>query len=204
MIDRLVSDVVSALRSLRAAPAIPMAAVLTTSLAVAMNLAMAGLIDRALLSPPEFVVEPQQVFTVGFEVSSPSREKGVTATASYLTFEAVRDRVTSVTAAAWHHAGTSIGVGDSHVPVKATGVTGAYFNMLGARAAVIRNGLPTRERRARADGSFASANDPRVRVGLGPSTEPPRVRVTWPDGRVEEWASVPIDRYTTLVEGSRK
>ena len=84
------------------------------------------------------------------------------------------------------------------------GTSGRARDMLGARAAVIRNGLPTRERRARADGSFASANDPRVRVGLGSSTEPPRVRVTWPDGRVEEWASVPIDRYTTLVEGSRK
>ncbi len=146
MIDRLVSDVVSALRSLRAAPAIPMAAVLTTSLAVAMNLAMAGLIDRALLSPPEFVVDPQQVFTVGFEVSSPSGEKGVTSTASYLTFEAVRDRVTSVTAAAWHPSSTSIGVGDSRVPVKANGVTGAYFNMLGARAALGRTLLPDDDR----------------------------------------------------------
>ena len=142
MIDRLVSDVVSALRSLRAAPAIPMAAVLTTSLAVAMNLAMAGLIDRALLSPPEFVVDPQQVFTVGFAVSSPSGQKGVTSTASYRTFEAVRDRVTSVTAAAWHHAGTSIGVGESRVPVRAIGVTGAYFNMLGARASLGRALLP--------------------------------------------------------------
>ncbi len=123
-----------------------MAAVLTTSLAVAMNLAMAGLIDRALLSPPEFVVDPQQVFTVGFEVSSPSREKGVAATASYLTFEAVRDRVTSVTAAAWHYASTSIGVGDSRVPVKANGVTGAYFNMLGARAALGRTLLPDDDR----------------------------------------------------------
>jgi putative ABC transport system permease protein len=103
-----------------------------------MNLAMAGLIDRALLSPPEFVVNPQQVFTVGFAVSSPSGEKDVSSTASYLTFEAVRDRVTSVTAAAWHHSGTSIGVGDSRVPVRAMGVTGAYFNMLGARAALGR------------------------------------------------------------------
>src|SRR5687767_13862309 len=146
MVDRLVSHVVSALRSLRAAPAFPMAAVLTTSLAVAMNLAMAGLIDRALLSPPEFVVDPQQVFTVGFEGSSPSGEKGVAATASYLTFEAVRDRVASVTAAAWHHSSTSIGVGDRRVSVKANGVTGAYFNMLGAHAALGRTLLPDDDR----------------------------------------------------------
>ena len=76
--------------------------------------------------------------------------------------------------------------------------------MIGARVVVIRDGLPTRGRRARADGSYASANDPRVLVGLGTSIALPRVRVTWPDGRVEEWVNLPIDRYTTLVEGSRK
>jgi hypothetical protein len=75
-------------------------------------------------------------------------------------------------------------------------------DMIGARVTVLRDGLPTRERRARADGSFASANDPRVLVGLGDSTERPRVRVKWPDGRVEEWKDLPIDRYTTLIAGS--
>ena len=30
----------------------------------------------------------------------------------------------------------------------------------------------------------------------------PRVRVEWPDGRAEEWAGLPIDRYTTLVKGT--
>ena len=29
-----------------------------------------------------------------------------------------------------------------------------------------------------------------------------RYRVIWPGGATEEWASVPVDRYTTLVEGS--
>jgi hypothetical protein len=101
MVDRLMSDVASAFRSLRAAPATPVAAMFTTSLAVAINLAMAGLIDRALLSPPAHVVDPQQVFTVGFEVGSPSGEKNIAATASYLTFEAVQDRAPSVIAAAW-------------------------------------------------------------------------------------------------------
>jgi hypothetical protein len=77
---------------------------------------------------------------------------------------------------------------------------GAVRDMLGARVAVRRNGSPARWRRARADGSFASANDSRVLVGLGRSTERPRVRVTWPDGRVDEWQDLPIDRYTTLAE----
>ena len=146
MIDRLMSDVASAFKSLRAAPAIPVAAVFTTALAVAINLAMAGLIDRALLSPPAHVVDPHQVFTVGFEVGSPSGEKSVAATASYLTFEAVQDRTSGVIAAAWHHARTSIGIGDSRIPVRALGVTGRYFNMLGAHAAVGRTLLPDDDR----------------------------------------------------------
>jgi hypothetical protein len=75
-------------------------------------------------------------------------------------------------------------------------------DMVGARVAIVRTSGPTLWRRARADGSYASANDPRVLVGLGTSASTPRVRVTWPSGRTEEWTEVPIDRYTTLREGS--
>jgi hypothetical protein len=70
---------------------------------------------------------------------------------------------------------------------------------VGARVAVTAPNGRTRWRRARADGSYASANDPRVIVGLGPGTGPVKVRVIWPDGRVDE-TQVDIDRYTTLVE----
>jgi hypothetical protein len=84
----------------------------------------------------------------------------------------------------------------------AAGHAAGLRDVLGARVAIVRPGEPTRYRRARADGSYASANDPRVLVGLGASTAPPRVRVTWPDGKVEEWTSVPIDRYSTLIRGT--
>ena len=75
-------------------------------------------------------------------------------------------------------------------------------DMLGARVTVTRSSGTTLVRRARSDGSYASANDPRVLVGLGPSAERPGVRVQWPDGAVEDWSDVPIDRYTTLVQGT--
>ena len=77
-------------------------------------------------------------------------------------------------------------------------------DMLGARVQIVRTNTPTLWRRARADGSYASANDPRVLVGLGASTEMPRVKVTWPDGRLEEFSGVAIDRYVTLEEGTGK
>ena len=77
-------------------------------------------------------------------------------------------------------------------------------DMVGARVGIIRANAPTLWRRARADGSYASANDPRVLVGLGQSQEKPRVRVIWPGGQTEEWAGVAIDQYTTLIEGTGK
>src|SRR6185503_15172445 len=73
-------------------------------------------------------------------------------------------------------------------------------DQVGARVRVATAGT-VRHRRARADGSYASANDPRVHVGLGASAAPSDVVVEWPDGRRETFAAVPPDRYTTLVEG---
>ena len=77
-------------------------------------------------------------------------------------------------------------------------------DMLGTEVAVIRQDGSTLWRRARSDGSYASANDPRVLVGLGNSAERPNVRVRWPSGRVEEWDDMTIERWTTLKEGGGK
>ena len=74
-------------------------------------------------------------------------------------------------------------------------------NAVGARVAIVKSDGSTQWRRARADGSYASANDPRVLAGLGQSATPPTVRVMWPDGRTEEWSGVAVDRYTTLRQG---
>ena len=74
--------------------------------------------------------------------------------------------------------------------------------LVGARVAVAGSDGVTRRRRARTDGSYASAHDPRVLVGLGDETaQELAVQITWPDGRAEEWAGVPVGRYSTLTEG---
>jgi hypothetical protein len=75
---------------------------------------------------------------------------------------------------------------------------------LGARVEVVRRPGSALWRRARSDGSYASANDPRVLVGLGDSAEPITVRVRWPDGRTDEWSNVAVDRWTTLTAGERR
>ena len=74
--------------------------------------------------------------------------------------------------------------------------------MLGARVAIMRDGGSTIRQRARADGSNASANDPRMLIGLGTSADAPLVRVQWPSGWAEESPDVAIDEWTTLRNGS--
>jgi hypothetical protein len=75
-------------------------------------------------------------------------------------------------------------------------------DMLGSRVALFRPNLPPLWRRVRSDGSYASANDPRVVFGLGPAKELTKVCVHWASEQVEEWTDVSIDRYTALREGS--
>jgi len=95
------------------------------------------------------------------------------------------------------------GRGRHWVGVRAVG-RDAPRDMLGARVGLVGAGGTTVWRRIRADGSYASANDPRVVFGLGGTATPVRVRVIWPDGSTEEWADVPIDRWTTLRKGSAR
>ncbi len=77
-------------------------------------------------------------------------------------------------------------------------------DMLGTRVALFRPNRPTLWRRVRTDGSYASANDPRVLFGLGDNPEISKVRAYWIDGKVEEWTGIPVNSYTTLREGTGK
>ncbi len=77
-------------------------------------------------------------------------------------------------------------------------------DLIGARVEISRQGAPPLWRRARSDGSYASANDPRVLVGLGDSAAPVGVKVQWPDGKVEQWTGVAVDRWVTLEQGTAR
>jgi len=86
---------------------------------------------------------------------------------------------------------------------------------LGAQVEVTRTGgpgdsFPTLRRRVRTDGSYASAHDPRILVGLGAGAEAPgaqspeirEIRVRWPDGTRETFPGLTPGRYHTLRKGS--
>jgi hypothetical protein len=71
-------------------------------------------------------------------------------------------------------------------------------NALGARAAVRTRDGTVLWRRVRSDGSFASANDPRILAGLDTERAPERVDVHWPDGTVLRLEGLPGERYVTV------
>jgi hypothetical protein len=75
---------------------------------------------------------------------------------------------------------------------------------LGARVGVERAGKPTLWRRVKTDGSYLSASDVRVHVGLGAAAKVDALIVQWPDGERERWTSVAADRLTTLRRGTGK
>ena len=58
---------------------------------------------------------------------------------------------------------------------------------------------PQRQRRFHTDGSYASANDPRVL--LVTAGEVPTLAVSWPDGERESFEVDGVGRYVTLVRG---
>ena len=95
----------------------------------------------------------------------------------------------------------SVGTANHWIGVRMVGAT-ARRDMLGTRVGIFRDDGPPLWRRVRSDGSYASANDPRVLVGLGPSVHVTAVRAIWPSDRTEEWTDVPVDRWTTLHEGT--
>ena len=95
-----------------------------------------------------------------------------------------------------------IGSRNHWVGLKLVGTTGR--DMLGARVGVVREDGTTLWRRSRSDGSYASANDPRVVVGLGAATGVAKIRVIWPGGAMEDWSPPAVDRYTTLREGEAR
>jgi hypothetical protein len=80
--------------------------------------------------------------------------------------------------------------------VRPVGTSGG--EALGARVEVTSAGRGVTRRRVHTDGSYASANDPRVGVGLGDLARAGRLRVVWPDGPGIAWRELAADRYVSV------
>jgi hypothetical protein len=79
--------------------------------------------------------------------------------------------------------------------------TPARRDMPGTRVALLRTGAPTLWRHVHIDGSYASASDPRILMGLGTMATYDAIEVTWPDGTLETWRGLAINQYHTLIQG---
>ncbi|HZI62618.1 MAG TPA: CRTAC1 family protein [Pyrinomonadaceae bacterium] len=75
-------------------------------------------------------------------------------------------------------------------------------DLLGTKVEVMSSNKSVLHRRARTDGSYLSANDPRVLVGLGNVARIETVRVRWPDGSSAEWKNPPLNKYHTWKQGT--
>lgn len=75
-------------------------------------------------------------------------------------------------------------------------------DLLGAKVEIVGSNKTVLRRRVRTDGSYLSANDPRVLVGLGNAARIETVRVRWPDSSSAEWKSPPLNRYHTWKQGT--
>ena len=109
---------------------------------------------------------------------------------------------------------TDVVVGNSNGPVRLllnqVGQDQAWLGLevlddgrygLGAEVMVSRPNGSAQWRRVHTDGSYASASDPRVLIGLGTATAIDWVEVRWPDGVRERWTGVKVGRYTILRRG---
>jgi hypothetical protein len=75
-------------------------------------------------------------------------------------------------------------------------------SVLGARVAVRLESGAILWRRVKVAGSYASASDPRVLVGLGGNRAVSSVLVEWPDGSAEVFTEVTVDSYNLLQKGT--
>ncbi len=132
-----------ALRVLGRSPGTAAAAIVTLAVAVGLNLAMFGLIDRALLSPPAHVADASRVFTLAFEHEADNGAIARMTTTSYVTFETIREQVPAIAdAAAWQRITTSAVVNGAQIGAEAMLVSGSYFRLLGVRPHLGRGVLP--------------------------------------------------------------
>jgi putative ABC transport system permease protein len=135
-------SVITALRSLRTTPGPVLAAVLTLALAGGVNLAMFGLIDRALLRAAAGVADADRLFTLGFQPPGDPASAGRMTTTSYVTFTEIRDGVPSLSAAAFQRLATTVMLDGEQRRVNAMLVSGEYFDVLGSAAARGRTIVP--------------------------------------------------------------
>jgi predicted permease len=114
-------------------------AIATVALAVGLNVAVFGLIHRALLAAPARVQDPGRVVTLGFGAPDEENPRATMSSTSYVGFRAIEEGVTAIKyAAAFQRTAATILIDGDQRNANAMLVSGNYFDLLGARAVLGR------------------------------------------------------------------
>ena len=92
--------------------------------------------------------------------------------------------------------------GSHWVQFKLRGTGDSNRDAIGARVRVVRGDEAPRVASLRAGDGYLSQNTRFMHFGLGDSGAACTVEVTWPDGKVESFGSVEVDRIWRLVQGT--
>ena len=132
--DRISVHVTQITRALRASPALLVTTIVTIAAATGMNLAVLGLVDRALFRPPEGLRAPESLYRVAFVHEGRDGAPLRMATTSYVTFKTIRDDVNaSAGAAAWQAGSPSVMIEGKQVRADTMLVSAEYLDLLGVQ-----------------------------------------------------------------------
>ena len=82
-------------------------------------------------------------------------------------------------------------------------LTGTRSNRDGVGARImVTTGSARSIRERKGGGSYLSASDPRIHIGLGAAVRADRVEIHWPSGTVDVLKDVPANQVVSVREGS--
>lgn len=115
-------------------PFIAGGAIATVAVAVGLNVAVLGLLHRALLAAPAHVLDPDRVVTLGFGAPDEDNPRATMSSTSYVAFRAIKENVSAVTsAAAFQRSAATLLIDSDQRNANAMLVSGDYFSLLGAK-----------------------------------------------------------------------
>jgi putative ABC transport system permease protein len=134
MLERLRTDLREVIHGFRASPGLVLVAALTLAAGTAMNVAMVGLVDRALLSPPRHIDDPGALFSVAFDRADEDGRTQRMTTTSYVAFKQLATDVPAFAdAAAWVKGPANVVIDGDQASAETLLVSDGYFDLLGAR-----------------------------------------------------------------------
>ena len=78
-----------------------------------------------------------------------------------------------------------------------------HEDLVGTRVQLTTPDNATQSRFAKGGGSYASSPDRRMVFGIGAQARVVKLTATWPDGTIQEFTDVPLDKYHTLKRGEK-